>query len=440
LASLEHALEQAGLTPPPAGRIALRAGRALAAGSGAEAAAEALRLLVADWALAAVTAGRRPDELGPVLRTAAARVAREVDGFLFAACSRALANPEVRRLAPRVAVDTQLRLLHAFTGLEAVSLWVRDGDGSLQCVASSGHPRRAARAEAAAAIAGEHLPGAAPVCRFGKVAGAVVTSAPVAGPSVQAFVEETAAALGFYLERDLLLERNAARERSLTAALESRLLRLGFDIHDGPLQNLAALGSDLALARRQIVPLVCADDAERVAGRLDDLESRLNALDDALRETLRPLTAPAGDDDLADVLRREVSSLRSGSGLDASVAVHGDVDVLAAEQRQAVVRVVQEALSNVRHHSRARSVRVSLDGRDGELEVSVEDDGRGFDLGRALAAVAARRRFGLVGMRERIRLLGGDLAIETAPGEGTRLSFVLQPRQPVAGPDKKAAA
>lgn len=430
---LTGALERGGLEPRPQGRATVRAARVLAA-AGTAGAAEALRLLVADWTLAALAAGRDPGELAEALRTAAASLGRDPDALLFSACSRALTSADVRRLTPRVAVDTQLRVLRAFAGLDAAALWLRDRDGMLACVASTGAGARGHEAHRAAAVALEvgDTDGAATsavVHRFGKAVGVVVAAGP-ATRGTAAFVEETAAALGFFVERDLLLERNARRERTLTAGLEERLLRHAFDLHDGPLQDLAALASDLALARRQIVPLVEPAHATAVEGRLDDLEARLHGLDDALRATLRPLTAPAAGC-LADAIRREVSSLRAGSRVDASVEIRGDVEILTAEQRRAVVRIVQEALSNVVHHSRAHSVRVRLSQHDGRLAVSVEDDGRGFDLRRALATVADRRRFGLVGMHERVRLLGGDLAIDTAPGAGCCVSFALQPQQPL---------
>lgn len=431
LYALERALERAGLDPRPHGRTSLRARRALEAAATRAGAREAIRLLLADWTLAALKAGRAPVELSALLRAAARHVAGDPDTLLFTSCSRAVTSPDVRALTPRIAIDLQLRTLHTFAELDGTSLWLREPDGTLSCVAASGSGLRGHAAhDAAEAILAdgnvEDAFAAAVVNRFGKPAGAVVAAGP-ATKRVAAFVEETASALSFFVERDLLLERNAQRERTLTAALEERLLKHAFDLHDGPLQDLAALGADLALARKQIVPLVPRKQAEAIEGRLDDLGARLHALDDALRATLRPLTAPSVDQ-LGDTIRREVSSLGVGTHIKASVEVRGDVERLGAEQRRAVVRVVQEALSNVLHHSRAHSVRVRLDGRDSSgVAVTVEDDGRGFDLRRALASVAERGRFGLVGMRERVRLVGGDLQIETAPGAGTRISMVVPP-------------
>jgi signal transduction histidine kinase len=75
--------------------------------------------------------------------------------------------------------------------------------------------------------------------------------------------------------------------------------------------------------------------------------------------------------------------------------------------------------------------------RQGGVEVSVEDDGCGFDREEALRDAPAELRFGLSGMVERVRMLGGELELETAPGRGTRIGFVLEPLGP---PDGSGAA
>src|SRR3954471_1927867 len=93
------------------------------------------------------------------------------------------------------------------------------------------------------------------------------------------YPEDGAFLLGLLLEHDLLLERNAERERVVTASLERRLTRLADGLHHGPLQNLASLAADVALMRKQLSPALDAVTAARVNGRLDDLQSQLESLD-----------------------------------------------------------------------------------------------------------------------------------------------------------------
>jgi signal transduction histidine kinase len=92
-----------------------------------------------------------------------------------------------------------------------------------------------------------------------------------------------------------------------------------------------------------------------------------------------------------------------------------------------LLRIVQEALNNAARHSAASRVEVGARLRDGALELSVGDDGDGFDADAAPQAGS----FGLVGMGERARLAGGSLEVSTAPGQGTRITVRLP--LPIAG-------
>ena len=96
-------------------------------------------------------------------------------------------------------------------------------------------------------------------------------------------------------------------------------------------------------------------------------------------------------------------------------AFHGaGLGRLPREVETAVYRVVQEALSNAAKHAGAAAVSVAVARPDGHVSVAVEDDGAGFD-----PAAAPRGRLGLLGMRERVELVGGELEVESAPGAGT---------------------
>ena len=116
----------------------------------------------------------------------------------------------------------------------------------------------------------------------------------------------------------------------------------------------------------------------------------------------------------------------------ATLAVRFEHVATTQSQRIAILRVVQEALSNVRDHSGASRVRVAVSIGHGHLRAEVSDDGSGFDVARALGVAERTGRLGLVGMAERMRLLGGRLDVRSSPGGPTTITASI-PRWQQAG-------
>ena len=212
-----------------------------------------------------------------------------------------------------------------------------------------------------------------------------------------------------------------AREAGLAAANERLLVRLGFDLHDGPLQQVYALAQDVHLLREQLVDLVPNEHRETVVGRFADLESQLAELHQDLRDLAHSLEPRSLlQQPLPDAVERELAALSRRTGISTSVELEGSFDALTASQRIALLRVLQEALSNIRHHSGSREVAVLL--RKEAFKgvcMEIRDDGHGFDPDAVVPAEDGESGIGLVGMRERLRLLGGRLEIESAPGGPT---------------------
>jgi signal transduction histidine kinase len=240
---------------------------------------------------------------------------------------------------------------------------------------------------------------------------------------VGSVASETAAAASPALDADLILH---AHPEGDAAALERRLRRLAFDLHDGALQELAALAGELASMRRQVVPLVEEDVRDRVDGRFDDLQARLVAVDETLRTLMATVKGAQEPIEALDTkIAREVAALRDETGIEADLEINGSFADLTESRRIAIFQIVREALSNIREHSGASHVRVTVVEREGSVAVSVEDDGRGFDRDAALLDAAVLRRFGLTGMHERVEMLGSELQIDSEIATGTRVSFVL---------------
>jgi signal transduction histidine kinase len=356
---------------------------------------------------------------------------------------QAAGSPRLLELPPLLAAETQLNLLLGLDVLADVSLWKRT-PGGLECILSlggAGDPSRRVRAEAKAVLrgrsrlsllGGSNLRSAA-VHRFGQPYAVVVGRLGSVEPVVaDAFLAEAAAALSPVVEREQLLEHSSNRERMLVGSVERRLMRLGFDLHDGPIQNVLALAADVRLLQQQVYPFVLEDYREQAFGRFDDLTSRLTELDRELRELAHSLeTKSVISRPLGEILHREIDNLAERTGITTRLEIRGDPDTLSSGQKITIFRAIQEALANIREHSGATSVVIRVRARRSAIEIQITDDGMGFEVERALAKAAQRGRLGLVGIAERVRMVGGTFELESAPGGPTILKLTLPRWEPL---------
>ncbi|HKX48773.1 MAG TPA: ATP-binding protein [Gaiellaceae bacterium] len=354
----------------------------------------------------------------------------------------ACASPLLVELPPVASCELQVRLLVLLGVASEASLWkVTDGDVEPFVAVGDGASSRRTRATARAALRrggltllGSRALRSALVRRFSSPCAVVVArvSEPVA--RADGYLGIMASALTPVFERELLLERSAEREHTLVSAGEQRLMRIGFDLHDGPIQDVLALGADITHLREQVYPFILDTHRERAAGRFDDLLARVVELDRQLRELSRSLESRSiVSRPLGETLHREVDTFAERTGIDARLEIRGDPESLTSAQRIAVYRAIQESLSNVREHSGASTVEIRVRMRRSSIEVRVVDDGHGFEVGRALARAAQRGRLGIVGIGERVRMLGGSFEIDSAPGGPTMLTFAL----PRVTPDER---
>lgn len=211
-----------------------------------------------------------------------------------------------------------------------------------------------------------------------------------------------------------------------TQALERRLRRLVLDLHDGPLQDVASLALDLKHFRKQLADALDGSSRHPLVGRIDDLEARLVVLATDLREIATSAQRPAFlDRPFTEAVSTEAEKVEEAGDLTVTTALSGEFDALTPSQRIALLRVLEEALGNAQRHSGAQTVTVSMCVEPTTVRAEIVDDGRGFDLEGALIRAAREGRLGIVGMSERVRLLGGDFDIQTKPGGPTRIRLQL---------------
>lgn len=210
--------------------------------------------------------------------------------------------------------------------------------------------------------------------------------------------------------------------RTRLAQVEERN-RLAREIHDTVAQQLAGLALQLEAADALV-----ERDPERgrqTLRRAIDLTH--TTLDDVRRSVLDLRAAPLEGLPLHQALRRLVRAFGREQGVKASLRLRGPVRALSPRIELGVFRVAQEALSNVAHHAGAQRIVVTLDlgpAPGAPLRLIVADDGRGFAAGEPPARPpSGAGHFGLVGMQERARLLGGALAVASASGSGTRITL-----------------
>ncbi|MBT5773141.1 MAG: PAS domain S-box protein [Dehalococcoidia bacterium] len=212
-------------------------------------------------------------------------------------------------------------------------------------------------------------------------------------------------------------ERQALVRQLLTAQEEERRT-VAYDIHDGPAQQLTAAQMFLDAYEHETNP----------AERSRYFSQARNNLGDGLAETRRIMSGlrPALLDDvgLADAVHTLVSEATRDTAVKVDFQASGLLERVPSEVEITAYRVVQEAVSNALKHARTPLLCVRLHGRPDAVSVTIEDRGIGFAPDQVSAPVGGRH-FGLVGMRERVDLLGGELSIDSALGRGTVVAAII---------------
>jgi len=391
-------------------------------------AADALTALTLESACPLVTISEMAAKVAEAL--GASRDAISLELFV-----RAVANPRLLELPPLLTIDLQLQLLLALSPVAEVSLWSDETGRQLRCVAHAGGPAltRRVREIVRSVLDGESderdrswLHGV-PVTRWQQAHAVLVGRAhPNDRDRTRVFLNELGRSMAPVLEREMLLDRSSDRERTLTEVSERRLMRLGFDLHDGPLQDLVVLGADVQQAHREISQRMPARTRRVIGGRLEDLTAQIGAIQGSLRELAQSLQPKSMLElPLAEALRREVDKFEARGTTRVTLEIGGELDDLTATQRIIIFRLIQEGLSNVREHSKATEVRITVDGRQGRIEAQIADNGEGFHVEPTMIRAAKDGHLGLVGIGERVRVLGGLFDVRSRVGGPTTLSVSL---------------
>jgi signal transduction histidine kinase len=204
--------------------------------------------------------------------------------------------------------------------------------------------------------------------------------------------------------------------RQLTEKLEEESKRIAHSLHDEAGQFLACVHIAIEEVARDL-PAPARDRLREVRALLDRIESQLRRLSHELRPTIL--------DDLGLVPALEFLSegISSRNGL--SIAVEGQkIGRLPASIETVLYRSVQEALNNVVKHARANHASVEIQRGGGSVRCSIRDNGVGFDVEPEIGKKGGRG-LGLVGIRERIAVLGGSVAVSSAPGRGTEMIITI---------------
>jgi signal transduction histidine kinase len=243
-----------------------------------------------------------------------------------------------------------------------------------------------------------------------------------AAGTVVLFVLLTARMTGLAGQAARQQERELALAKVLDAAQQERI-RLAADLHDGPVQELTALSYGLERVDRRLETQ--GPDAARAL--LGEQKEQLTEVTRTLRNLLSELRPPALDEHgLAGALKLYGDSFARQANL--NVSVDAQVDHRPAPEVETIVyRVTQEALTNVAKHAQARHVWIRLTAEEHAVDLTIRDDGVGFDPAQA-AGLLKDGHFGLAGMRERVELGGGRLELDSRPGGGTTIGVELPPR------------
>jgi two-component system NarL family sensor kinase len=224
-----------------------------------------------------------------------------------------------------------------------------------------------------------------------------------------------------YTVGDLLsiaIERARLFDRSVQLGAAEERNRLAREIHDTLAQGLAAITLQLETADALLETNTQPDKARQIVQHALSL-TRSN-LDAARRSVLDLRAAPLEGRSLGDAVSEMAEEWVDRGNLTLNLSVTGGKFPLPVRVEVGVYRIVQEALTNIVRHADAHNLTLDLTITPEQIALTIEDDGRGFD-----PAEVPNGHYGIIGMNERIKLLGGEMTLCSTPSDGTRLDIVI---------------
>lgn len=237
-------------------------------------------------------------------------------------------------------------------------------------------------------------------------------------------VSSFADTVGLALENTRLYRELTAKRKMMdhllsrvNTAHEEERARIARELHDSVAQSLLKIiyTAGFALDFLKEDPHLAVEEIEEVQQRAKDCLRELRAIMSNLRPTSLDILG------LKETIQRYAEQFEEEYAITTTVDLQG-LDSLSPSVELAVFRILQEELTNVRKHSNADSVKIKTEKRDEDLFLIVEDDGVGFDPEAIAAEQESGKHLGLVAIRERAELLGGEMTIDSEPGRGTRIT------------------
>lgn len=204
--------------------------------------------------------------------------------------------------------------------------------------------------------------------------------------------------------------------RAVTQAQEEERERIARELHDETVQTLIALGHKAQMAQRSLTR-----DPEQTPERISELRDLIAQAIEEVRRFSRALH-PHYLEELGlvaglEMLARETSAV---------LKVTGAPVRLKAGQELAIYRIAQEALNNAHRHAQATDIRLEISFSEQQVELSIRDNGLGFEIPKDFSSLTHSGHYGLMGMRERSQLVGGKIEVESQPDSGTTVRFQVK--------------
>ncbi len=232
-------------------------------------------------------------------------------------------------------------------------------------------------------------------------------------------------AIGVAVENAYLCHSIRHYARQVTRAQEDERARIARELHDDTIQSL------IVLARRIEAMAQGKEKGAPVAThQLRELQTLADDIIQGVRRFSRDLRPSTLDDlGLLPTLEGLAAGITEKDGIPTQFFVTGEKRRLPTETELVLFRIAQEALNNVKKHAQAQTASITVKFTPEMVEMVVQDNGKGFASADSVEELAVAGHLGLIGMRERARLLGGDLNIQTQPGRGTKV-IITAPAPP----------